>query len=811
MKFLRLVCLVVSTFCIPGFIVAQNYRINGTVLDERTGKPLAFVNIIANSETKGTTTDIDGKFSLASYSPFQTLSFSYVGYEPMTVAISDKNSLEIKLLRKSFKLEEVVVSPGENPAHRIIKNVTANRKRNNPEQLKSFAYVSYNKMYFTLDTGRLKDEKGSLLKSANSDTINEKQMQNILGKQHLMLMEFVSKREYKYKGRNNEKVIASRISGFKNPDFTALGTQMQSFSFYEDYFNLGQQKFLNPVSEGSTSKYFFLLEDTLYQGDDSIFVISYKPYSGRNFDGLSGLLYITTDGWAIQNVIAEATDAQGVGIKIQQQYEKLQQHWFPVKLNTDIIAHNLNLNGFKLKGVGRTYLDSIQIEQPVKKKDFRRVELDILPTATRREEAFWNLYRKDTLIAKETKTYHVIDSIGKEFKFDLRLKALMALLTGKIPIRFIDLDLNRIIAANTFEAVRLGVGIHTNDHISRFFTIGGYFSYGFRDKGFKYGADATVIFHKETETNLKLNWFHDIPESGKSIFALDRRPTFTEAYRNYYFGRRDIVDQYEAAFSFRVFQYLKVQLAGRKQYNSPTDNYLFGKATEGITVGVNRFEFTEAELGFKFAFREKFLRTGRMEFSTGTKFPIVWLTFTKGFNNLLNGMYDYWKIDAKIEKSFYIKSLGKESFQIMGGIVTSDVPYAKLFNGKGSFQKYPFATENSFETMGINEFLASRYLVLFHKHDFGSLLLRYKKFRPDIVLLNNIGFGYLINPKNHFNRAARSFEKGYFETGLAINNILRINFLGLGASAHYRYGGYQNAELIDNFAFKLTMSINLMN
>ena len=807
----QLIFLFFSIF-LPIISVAQTFSVSGTVVDDKTGESLAFVNILPDAEINATTTDIDGHFSITSKSRLHKLSFSYVGYENAIVTLSEEENIviRVKMIRKNFGLQEVVIFPGENPAHRIIRNATANRNNNNPEQLKSFSYVSYNKMYFTLDTGKVRENKGSIIKQ-NPTPDEEKEIQKFLDEQYIMLMEFVSKREYKYKGRNNEKVIASRVSGFKNPDFAMLGTQMQSFSFYDDYFNLGQQKFLNPLSEGSTSKYFFLLEDTLYTDKDSIFVISYKPYSGRNFDGLVGLLYITTDGWAIQNVIAEATDQSGVGIKIQQQYEKREEHWFPVKLNTDIIANSLNLSGFKIKGVGRSYLDSIKIEQPVNKKDFRRVELDILPQAAKREEAFWNLYRKDTLIAKETKTYHVIDSLGKAYKFDLRLKALSALVTGKIPIRFIDLDLNRIIAANTYESVRLGLGIYTNDRISRFFNVGGYFGYGFRDKGFKYGADASIFFHKESETTLKLSWFHDIPESGKTNFALDRRPTFTEAYRNYFLGQRDIVDQYEAALSFRLFQYLKVQLAGRKQFNTPTDNYLFGKSTEGITAGVNHFEYTEAEIGFKFAFREKFLRAGRMEFSTGTKFPVVWLTVTKGFNNLFGGAYDYWKIVAKIEKSFYIKSLGSESIQVIGGIVTSDVPYAKLFNGRGSYQKYPIATENSFETMGMNEFLASSYVALFHKHDFGSLLLRYKKFRPNIVLLNNIGFGFLSNPENHFNRSARSFEKGYFETGLAINNILRVNLLGLGASVHYRYGGYQREEVIDNFAFKLTMTLALTN
>lgn len=205
MKFRCRLAVFVFTFLLPFLSEAQSFRITGIVIDQHTAKPLAFVNIIADTQTNATTTDIDGKFSLVSNSPLQTLSFSYVGYEPLTITLSGESSLEIKLFRKAFQLQEAVVFPGENPAHRIIRNVTANRNKNNPEQLKSFSYVSYNKMYFTLDTGNTRDYKNNLIKPQASDTLDEKEMLKFIEEQYIMLMEFVSKREYKYKGATTKK------------------------------------------------------------------------------------------------------------------------------------------------------------------------------------------------------------------------------------------------------------------------------------------------------------------------------------------------------------------------------------------------------------------------------------------------------------------------------------------------------------------------------------------------------------------------------------------------------------------------------
>ena len=61
---------------------AQIFSVNGTVLDSVTKQKLAFVNIIINDDgTFGTTTDIDGNFSIKSKEAIDNLTFSYVGYK----------------------------------------------------------------------------------------------------------------------------------------------------------------------------------------------------------------------------------------------------------------------------------------------------------------------------------------------------------------------------------------------------------------------------------------------------------------------------------------------------------------------------------------------------------------------------------------------------------------------------------------------------------------------------------------------------------------------------------------------------------
>jgi hypothetical protein len=112
--------------------------------------------------------------------------------------------------------------------------------------------------------------------------------------------------------------------------------------------------------------------------------------------------------------------------------------------------------------------------------------------------------------------------------------------------------------------------------------------------------------------------------------------------------------------------------------------------------------------------------------------------------------------------------------------------------------------------MRFNEFLSDRFAAFFIKQNFGKLLFKSKgKFRPELALVQHVGFGMLKNGSHHENITFRTMKNGYYECGLLINNIIRVQIFRYGIGVLYRYGSYAFPKTIDNFAFKMTLQFNM--
>lgn len=83
--------------------------LQGTVIDE-TGTPVIGANIVVRGTTRGTTTDINGQFTLRLEQLPATLVFSYIGYIKQEVKVSQVHPLRIQLKPDSNLMEEVVVT-----------------------------------------------------------------------------------------------------------------------------------------------------------------------------------------------------------------------------------------------------------------------------------------------------------------------------------------------------------------------------------------------------------------------------------------------------------------------------------------------------------------------------------------------------------------------------------------------------------------------------------------------------------------------------------------------------------------------------
>lgn len=803
---LRLVsCLVL--LCTQTALHAQPFTIKGHIADNNTRSPLAFVSIGTQGAQGGTSSDIEGRFKIDVQSLPATLVFSYVGYERKSITINPGDGLLLNVLlrKKDVQLKEVVVKAGPNPAIRIIKKVVENRDKNNPEKLSSYSYTSYNKLILTANSDSLEKAKG--------DTSRQK-MIKFFERSHLFLLETVTQKKFREPNLVNENITGIRASGFKDPSFMALATQLQSFTFYNELIELSDKVYINPVSKNSENKYIFTLEDTLYEGVDSVFVISFQPRSGKNFNGLKGVLYINTNGYAIQNVIAGPNVEENLGIRIQQKYELISGKWFPVQLNTDLIFKNASFNKANLVGIGRTYLSDIKIDPPLKRSEFVQIEMVLEPDASAKKDTFWNIYRPDTLDKREQNTYKVIDSVGKANNLDKKIRNFIALSSGRIPIKKVDLELDKLIRYNFYEGIRLGLGAHTNSTFSRVVNFGGYFGYGFKDKGFKWGADASVRIVRTADIRLKAAWTSDVFESGMPDIRGMRQASYNERVRNTALSRFDFWNKGEISLSFRTPGYLRFVLFGNHSRVDAkyTYNYLpVNATTEGDTV--HTYTFTETGLSLRFAYKEKLFDTGKVLASLGTDYPVFYLQFTHGFNGLLNGQYEYNKLDFKVEKTFTWKNIGKPSICLWAGYVDRAVPYALLYTSRANFnprEPVSIASVYSFETMRINEFLADRYVTLFFRHNFQNLLFKGKKFRPEFVITTNAGWGMLRDKNRHLaDFTINTMDKVFLESGLIINNIINLRgFTGIGVGGFYRYGAHSLPSWKDNLAVKVSLNLS---
>ena len=81
---------------------------------------------------------------------------------------------------------------------------------------------------------------------------------------------------------------------------------MQSATFYKNYINIIGARFVNPFSKGTFKRYYFEIQDTIFDGNDTIFGISFRPLMNTKFMGLTGKAYINTDRYAIQSITATA-------------------------------------------------------------------------------------------------------------------------------------------------------------------------------------------------------------------------------------------------------------------------------------------------------------------------------------------------------------------------------------------------------------------------------------------------------------------------------------------------------------------------
>ena len=89
-------------------VFAQELEVTGRITDSQ-GTPIPGVNIVEKGTTKGTTSDVNGKYSLTVGSE-STLKFSSIGYKTIEKAVSGQQVINVELEAQTFQLAETVIT-----------------------------------------------------------------------------------------------------------------------------------------------------------------------------------------------------------------------------------------------------------------------------------------------------------------------------------------------------------------------------------------------------------------------------------------------------------------------------------------------------------------------------------------------------------------------------------------------------------------------------------------------------------------------------------------------------------------------------
>ncbi len=103
-KTLLLLCLCLAQL---SSLSAQQITLRGSVKDDQN-QPLIGVSITIEGQTQGTSSDIDGNFSIK-VAKDATLNFSYIGYKDMSMAVNNRTHLDVVMAGDAVELDDVVV------------------------------------------------------------------------------------------------------------------------------------------------------------------------------------------------------------------------------------------------------------------------------------------------------------------------------------------------------------------------------------------------------------------------------------------------------------------------------------------------------------------------------------------------------------------------------------------------------------------------------------------------------------------------------------------------------------------------------
>ena len=147
MRYFYLLCL--SLFSVLSAF--SQTKVSGVVNDE-SGNPVPFANVIFANSSVGTITNDDGSFYLESEETYKAINISFVGFKSQVLELTKSATYDIEIIleEEASALDEVVIYQGKtskknNPAIDILRKIWENKRENGIYKFDQYQYKKYEK------------------------------------------------------------------------------------------------------------------------------------------------------------------------------------------------------------------------------------------------------------------------------------------------------------------------------------------------------------------------------------------------------------------------------------------------------------------------------------------------------------------------------------------------------------------------------------------------------------------------------------------------------------------------------------------
>lgn len=786
-------------------------KVSGIVKDN-FGEPVAFANVIFKDSNEGTITNEDGRFYLESDDTYTTLIFSFIGYAEKELLLTEKTTynIEITLEEETAALDEVVVYSGKtskknNPALDILRKIWDNRRENGVKKFNQYSYDKYEKLEFDLNTIDSALIKNRIFKGMEF-VFDQVDTSNVTGNTYLPI--FINEAFSKVYGDNlldEEKEIleGNKNSGFDNNNtlIAFVKDLYKEYNVYDNYLKFFDKSFTSPLSKTGIDVYNYVLLDSAYRDNKWCYNIVYYPRR-KNELTFKGDFWVNDSTWAIKEINLQASKSANVNwvreVYIEQEFDVLNDSIF-------LLTRDYFLSDFSLRkkegargvyGKRTTLYDNYDFNKP-KSKDFYKEQVDPYQYEVyNRPDDFWETRRLEKLSKDEKGVYKMLDTLKTVPRFKTLYNVGAVLASGYYEVNNFDIGpVFSVFGFNEAEGLRIRLGGRTYFSQNDPWRIEAFGAYGFKDERFKFGVSGKWQLDRASRLNVFAGHRKDVEQTGASLTTstdvLGRSLASSSLITVGANDRLSRINLTTVGFEVEPSKNFVVRLTGsHRTLESATDTFSIDYFDEDGIIK-STISQPEIELGFTYTPSRKTSGYGveRTVINDGD-FPTIYLGYTYGLKDILDGDFEYKKLQGLYTQPWNIGGFGRAYTTVEVGKIFDPVPLSLLSPIPGN--QTLFSIYNSFNQLDFYEFVSDTYASFHLQHDFGGRIFSRIPFLRKLNLREVIGFRAVYGEISQENIALNASnivyqapEDIYYEYSVGIGNIFKIFRLDFNFRGNY--------------------------